>query len=69
MVTTVSSHAWSGLRPASASREGDVLEAVERRDQVVGLEDEPDLVPPQERELLVVERRQVGLADVDLART
>ena len=64
---TWSSHAWSGLRPARSIGQGDVLQGGERRHQVVGLEDEADLVPAQEGEVLVVEGGEVGVADEDLA--
>ena len=40
-----------GLAAGEGDRERDVLVGVERRDQVEGLEDEADLVAPQDREL------------------
>ena len=53
---------------AEHQRQLDVLLGGERRDQVVGLEDEADALAAQLGELLVVELRQVGVADVHGAR-
>ena len=49
---------------AEHQRQEDVLLGRERRDEVVGLEDEPDLAPAQLGEVLVVELGEVGVADV-----
>jgi hypothetical protein len=54
-----------GLAARQRGRERDVLDGAERRDQVEGLEDEADLVPPEDGELAVVEGREVGVADED----
>ena len=53
--TTWSSQAWSAFRPASAEGQGDVLDRGQRRDQVVGLEHEADVVAAQQGQRLVVE--------------
>ena len=47
-----------GLPAGERHRQRDVLERVERGDEVVGLEDEADLVAAQLGELLVVEGRR-----------
>ena len=47
--------------------EGDVLGRGERGQQVEGLEDEADAVPTQAGQALVVERAELGVADVDPA--
>ena len=44
-----------GLAAGEVHREGDVLACRQGRDQVVGLEDEPDLVPTQQGQLLLGE--------------
>ena len=52
---------------AEHQRQRDVLLGGQRRDQVVGLEDEPDGLAPELGELLVVELGEVGVADEDRA--
>jgi hypothetical protein len=57
-------------RPVHASardveREGDVLGGRERGDEIVGLEDEPDALPPQQRKPPLVQRGEVDVADED----
>src|SRR5918996_796817 len=55
--------------PASdVEGKGDVLGGRERGNEVVGLEDEADSIPPQQGEPFVVERGEVDLADEDRAR-
>ena len=56
-----------GLATGQRHRQGDVLQRCQCRDQVERLEDEADLVPPQHRELAIVELRQVGVTDEDAA--
>jgi hypothetical protein len=46
-------------------RHGDVLEHREARDQVVELEDEPDVPPAEERQLRGAHLGQLGIAKVD----
>ena len=53
------------LGAAEHQRQRDVLLGGERRDQVVRLEHEPDLLAAQFGEVLVVERGEVRVADVD----
>src|SRR3954451_21090893 len=55
------------LAAGDADRQLDVLRRGEGREQVERLEDEADLVASQQRQLLVIERGQLGVADVDLA--
>ena len=57
-----------GLGAGQRHRQRHVLERVERRDQVVGLEDEPELVAPDERELLLAGVADLDVAQEDLAR-
>ena len=52
---------------AEQQRQRDVLVGVERRYQVVCLEDEPDRGTPQHRQFLVAQRGEVGVADVHRA--
>ena len=68
MSTIWSSHAGSGFVPASDIGSVDVLLRVERRDEVVRLEDEADAVPTDERELLLRRRADLDVAEEDLAR-
>jgi hypothetical protein len=56
-----------GLAAGDPHGELDVLGCREGREQVERLEDEADLVAPQQRQPLVVERRDLRVADVDLA--
>ena len=56
-----------GLATGDADRQLDVLSCRQRRKQVERLEDEADLIAAQEGQLLVVERREVGVADVHLS--
>ena len=56
-----------GLAAGQVHRERDVLEGRERRHQVERLEDEAEAVAPQLRELLVVQRGEVDVADEHLA--
>ena len=60
--------AASGLRPAIRIGSTMFSAAVMRRQQVERLEDEADLVATQQGERLVVERGDLGVAEVDLAR-
>ncbi len=55
------------LLPGDRQREEDVLLRGERRDEVEGLEDEPDPAAAQHREVAVVECAQFGVADEDPA--
>ena len=57
-----------GLAAGEARRERDVLRRRERRDEVERLEDEPDAVAAQLRQLAVVELRDVGVTDEHGAR-
>ena len=57
-----------GLLAGERQRQQDVLRRRERRDQVVLLEDEAEPVTPQQRELGLVERRELGVADEGLPR-
>ena len=61
---TRSIHCLVALVAAEEQRQGDVLLRGERRDQVVGLEDEADRGAAQLGELLVVELGEVDVADV-----
>ena len=56
------------LAAGDPDRQHDVLRRGHRRQQVERLEDEADLVPPQQGQRLVVERGDLGVAEVDLAR-
>ena len=56
-----------GLAAGDADRQLDVLGCRQGRKQVERLEDEADLIAAQEGQLLVVERREVGVADVHLS--
>ena len=56
------------LAAGDADRQHDVLRRRQCRQQVERLEDEADLVTTQQRQRLVVERGDLGVADVDLAR-
>ena len=58
----------SGLRPAIRIGSTMFSAAVMRRQQVERLEDEADPVAPQQGERLVVERGDLGVAEVHLAR-
>ena len=53
-----SNHSSSALAPGDRQRQQDVLARVEDRQQVEGLEDEADLLAPQQRQRAVVERRR-----------
>src|SRR5215217_5790120 len=55
------------LGPGDVDRQRDVLGGRERRHQVERLEDEADLLAPQQGQLLLGQRRQVHVADEDLA--
>ena len=55
-----------GFVPAQVDRQGDVLESGQGRHEVEGLEDEADLVAPQQREVLLGECREVRFPDEDL---
>src|SRR5205085_9590139 len=55
-----------GVTAGDVEGEGDVLQGGEGGDEVVGLEDEADLVPPQPGQLLVGKLAQLGPADEDL---
>ena len=57
-----------GLAARDPHRQHDVLRGGHGREQVERLEDEPDPVTSQQRERLVVERGDLGVAEVDLAR-
>ena len=52
--------------PASDNGKRDVLRRGERRDQVVRLEDEPDVVTPDQRELLLRAGADLAIAEEDL---
>ena len=65
---TWASHSGSGLRPARASGSVMFSSAGERGHEVVGLEDEADLVAPHQRELLLVHRADLVVAEEHLAR-
>ena len=56
------------VRPAArdAHRQLDVLGGGQRGQQVEGLEDEADRVPPQQGQSAVVQRRDLGVAEEDL---
>ena len=56
------------LAAGDADRQHDVLRRGHRRQQVERLEDEADLVAAQQRERLVVERGDLGVAEEHLAR-
>ena len=60
---TESSHSRIRLAAGDVHRKGDVLRRGQRRDQVVGLEDESDPVATQRRHLLVGQTDQFGVAD------
>jgi hypothetical protein len=57
-----------GLAPGDRQRQQDVLLGAQYRQQVEGLEDEPDLVAAQLRELAVVEIAQLDAVDRDRSR-
>ena len=67
MSITWSSHAWSGFAAGEGQRERDVLERGERGDEVVGLEDEADLVAAQIVSCLSLKVARSSVADEDLA--
>ena len=54
------------LATGDLDRQHDVLRRGQRRQQVERLEDEADLVAAQQGERLVLQRRDLGVADVDL---
>src|SRR5258706_504463 len=56
-----------GLPAGQAHRKGDVLLGGQRGHEVVGLEDEPDAIAAQNRELPVVQGSEVDVADEGLA--
>jgi hypothetical protein len=56
------------LAAGDPQRQLDVLRRCQGRQQVERLEDEPDLVAAQQRELLVAQPRDLRVADVDLSR-
>src|SRR6476646_3530177 len=57
---------WEGRSPAvQAQRQGNVLGDGERRQQVEGLEDEPDALTPQDRQPPLAELFQGGAAERD----
>ena len=62
---TESYHSWSGLRPAIASGSRMFSFGGQGRHQVVGLEDEADLVAAQPGQRLVLEPGQLLVADHD----
>ena len=64
---TVSYHSGSGLRPAIDSGSRMFSSAVSVGHEVERLEDEADLVAAEPGELLVLEPRQLGVADEDRA--
>jgi hypothetical protein len=64
---TVSYQSGLRLAPRDGQRKQDVLLCAERRDQVVGLEDEADPIAAQVCERLVTEVGQVQVADDDVA--
>src|SRR5262249_14208548 len=51
----------------AGERQGDVLLGREHVDEVEGLEDEADAPPPQQRQGVVGQRRQVGAVQADAA--
>src|SRR4051794_7610925 len=55
------------LPAGDVQRQGDVLQGGQGGHQVVGLEDEPDGVPAQPGQVVVVEQGEVHLPDPDLA--
>src|SRR5437879_2593821 len=57
-----------GFLPGERERQRDVLDRRERRDQVVRLEDEPDLVPADDRQLLLGARGDLDVAQQDATR-
>ena len=57
-----------GIPAGERQRQEHVLARAERRDQVVLLEDEPEPVASQQRQLRLVQRRDVRLADERRAR-
>jgi hypothetical protein len=52
-----------GVVTRDVERQGDVLGSGQGRDQVERLEDEPDLLPAEQGELFLRERRQIDVAD------
>ena len=56
-----------GLAAGECRRQGDVLQRVQRRNQVEGLEDEPDLVSSEQRQTATIETGEIGVADEDAA--
>ena len=66
---TVSNHSGSGLRPAIAHRQHDVLLRRQRGHQVERLEDEADLVAAQPGELLSLSWDRSVVAEQHLRRS
>ena len=64
--STRSSHACVGLAAGERHRQRDVLDRGQRRNEVVGLEDEAEAVAADLRQLLVGKRAEVDVADVDV---
>ena len=67
LAVSSSTHSRSGFVSGQLEREDDVLLAREHRQQVEELEDEPDVLAPELRQLRVVETRDVGARDRDRA--